>query len=178
MHYLSRLGLAPAYAELKPVSEPAAAPYYSYKIIAGGAALCVAEARTKSSNQHTINIEGAVALTGGAQKAYDWPNKIVVQLTIQECYKLLALLENKMTAVKFDGHGRTHDKSLHIEIQGSHYFAKLIQRGRAAVAVPVQPVDAIPLVSLLYKQLLANEPHLRLEDVRGMVDRMALMASR
>lgn len=172
--YLMELGVIPALPPT-PAAEPAAPPYYSFKIFGTGAALCIAEARTRSANQYSVNIEGALALEGGGKKAFDWPNKIVVQLTVQECYQVLALFENKIRSLKFDGHGRTHDKSLQIEFQDSHYFVRLIQRSRTAVAVPVRAVDAIPLVSLLYKQLLANEPHLRIEDIRIMVDRMADM---
>lgn len=170
--YLTGLGLSFSQPEAAP-SEP---PYYSFKIFGSSAALCVAEATTRAGNQHTVNIEGAIALGGeGARKVFDWPNKIVVQLTVQEAYQVLALLENKVPSLRFDGHGRAHDKSLQIESQDTHYFVRLIQRHRTAIAVPVRPVDAIPLISLLYKQLLRNEPHLRIEDIRVMVERMASM---
>jgi hypothetical protein len=117
-----------------------------------------------------------VALAGGgARKTFDWPNKIVVQLTVQEAYQVLALLENKIRSLRFDGHGREHDKSLQIEFQDSHYYFRLIQRGRAAVAVQVRAVDSFQIVSLLYKQLLRNESHLQIADIRAMVDRMVMM---
>lgn len=175
-HYLAGLGLIPV-LPTAGASEPAQPPYYSFKIFGAGAALCIAEAQTRATRQYTVNIEGAVGLGGGITKTYDWPNKIVVQLTVQEAYQVLALFENKIRSLKFDGHGHAHDKSLQIEFQDSHYFVRLIQRGRAAVAVPVRAVDAIPLVSLLYKQLLRNEPHLRIDDIRMMVDRMAAMTA-
>ena len=173
--YLEGLGAAAVVADSTPV--PAAnPPYYSFKIFSSAAALCSAEAPTRAERKHTRNIEGAVALAGGgARKTFDWPNKIVVQLTVQEAYQVLALLENKIRSLRFDGHGREHDKSLQIEFQDSHYFFRLIQRGRAAVAVQVRAVDSLQIVSLLYKQFLANDPHLRNEDIRTMVDRMASM---
>jgi hypothetical protein len=176
--YLAELGIAnelPAAAQ----TAPADPPYYSFKIFSSTAALCIAEATTRAERKHTINIEGAVVLAGGgARNAFDWANKIVVQLTVQEAYQLLALLENKIPSLRFDGHGTQHDKSLQIEFQESHYYFRLTQRGRAAVAVPVRAVDSIQIVSLLYKQLLRNDQHLRIEDLRGMVDRMAAMTSR
>jgi len=173
--YLAELGAAAAVAHSTP-APTADPPYYSFKIFSAAAALCIAEATTRAERKHTINIEGAMALAGGgARKTFDWPNKIVVQLTVQEAYQVLALLENKIRSLRFDGHGREHDKSLQIEFQDSHYYFRLIQRGRAAVAVQVRPVDSIQIVSLLYKQLLANDPHLCIEDVRTMVDRMASM---
>ena len=176
--YLAGLGAAASLADSTqaPAAPAADPPYYSFKIFSSAAALCIAEATTRAERKHTINIEGAVALAGGgARKTFDWPSKIVVQLTVQEAYQVLALLENKIRSLRFDGHGREHDKSLQIEFQDSHYYFRLIQRGRAAVAVQVRPVDSIQIVSLLYKQLLANDPHLCIEDVRTMVDRMASM---
>jgi hypothetical protein len=156
-----------------PVADP---PYYSFKIFGSGAALCIAEATTRAERKHTINIEGAVALADGSvRKTFDWPSKIVVQLTVQEAYLTLALFENLIPSVKFDGHGRTHDKSLQIKFQDSHYFVRIIQRGHAAVALPVRAVDAIQIVALLYKQLMRNEPHLRIEDIRALVSRMSSM---
>jgi hypothetical protein len=175
-HYLAELGMVPV--ALAPRTDGGgAAPYYSFKIVGSGAALCIAEAQTRATKQYTINVEGAIVLAGGGSKTFDWPNKIVVQLTVQEAYQTLALFENKLPAVKFDGHGPKHDKSLHIEFQQSHYFVRVIQRGRQAVAVPIRPVDAIPFKALLYKQLLRNETHLRIEDIKTMVDQMASMAS-
>jgi hypothetical protein len=178
--YLQRAGMQVGSSVPATAQEPAAPidpPYYSFKIFGSGAALCVSEARTRSSNQHTIQIEGALAL-GGGRREFDWRNKIIVQLTVQEAYTALALFENLIPSVKFDGHGRAHDKSLHINFQDSHYFARVIQRGRAAVALPVRAVDAIQIVALLYKQLLRNESHLRIEDIRALVARMASMDGR
>jgi hypothetical protein len=179
--YLQVAGLqvATRTAAAAPAPAPAApieAPYYSFKIFSGGAALCVSEARTRSSNQHTIQIEGALAL-GAGRREFDWQNKIIVQLTVQEAYTTLALFENLIPSVKFDGHGRAHDKSLHIDFQESHYFVRVIQRGRAAIALPVRPVDTIQIVALLFRQLIANEPHLQIADVRALVARMASMTA-
>lgn len=173
------LPLAEAGAAVAPApATPTEPPYYSFKIFGSTAALCVSEARTRAGNQCTIQIEGALLLaSGGGRKEFDWRNKLIVQLTVQEAYLALALFENLIPSVKFDGHGRTHEKSLQIDFQESHYFVRVIQRGRAAVAVPVRPVDAIPIVALLYKQLLRNEQHLRIEDIRALVTRMASMSS-
>lgn len=157
---------------------PIEPPYFSFKIFGSSAALCVSEARTRASNQHTIQIEGALALGGvGARREFDWQSKIIVQLTVQEAYLALALFENLIPSVKFDGHGRAHDKSLHVDFQDSHYFVKVIQRGRAAIALPVRAVDAIQIVALLYRQMLANEPHLQIADIRALVARMASMTA-
>jgi hypothetical protein len=176
--YLQGIGLKTAAAGPTAAATPAEPPYYSFKIFGSSAALCVSEARTRTGNLCTIQIEGALLLGGGNRKEFDWRNKTVVQLTVQEAYLSLALFEHLIQSVRFDGHGRAHDKSLQIHFQESHYFVRIIQRGRAAVAVQVRGVDAIPIIALLYKQLLRNEPHLRIEDVRSMVERMATMTNR
>lgn len=178
--YLQGVGLQVASSVTGAAPEPATPIdplYYSFKIFGSGAALCVSEARTRAGNQYTIQIEGALAL-GAGRREFDWQNKIIVQLTVQEAYTALALFENLIPSVKYDGHGRAHDKSLHIDFQDSHYFVRVIQRGRAAVALPVRAVDAIQIVALLYKQLLRNEAHLRIEDIRALVARMASMDRR
>jgi len=43
------------------------------------------------------------------------------------------------------------------------------------VALPVRAVDAIQIVSLLYRQLLCNARHLSIAYVRALVERMAAM---
>lgn len=150
-------------------------PYYSFKVFGQAAALCFSEAKTRIGGLHTVQIEGAGVLSGGSSRRYDWPNKIIVQLTPQEAYQLLALLEHHIGEVKFDGHGQRHDKALHIEMQGNLYFVRLFQKGRAAIMVPVRPAEAMPLISLLYKQILLNEPHLDISAVQQMVLRMGTM---
>ena len=179
--YLQAAGLEVEIGSAAPAPVPAAVarvnpPYHSFKIFGSAAALCISEARTRSSNQCTIQVEGALAL-GGGRREFDWQNKIIIQLTVQEAYLALALFENLIPSVKFDGHGGAHDKSLHIDFQDSHYFVRVIQRGRAAVALPVRAVDTIQIVALLYRQILANEPHLQIADIRTLVARMASMTA-
>ena len=39
--------------------------------------LCISEARTRSSNQHTIQIEGTGLIVSVVQKTFDWHSKII-----------------------------------------------------------------------------------------------------
>jgi hypothetical protein len=156
---------------------PIAPPYYSFKIFGSTAALCVSEARTRAGNRCTIQVEGALGLGADGRREFDWQNKIIVQLTVQEAYLALALFENKLKSIRFDGHGNRHDKSLHIEFQERHYFVRMTQRGKAAVAVPVSPVDALQIVSLIYKQIGTNDPHLEIAQIRAFTDRLAQMTN-
>jgi hypothetical protein len=41
----------------------------------------------------------------------------------------------------------------------------------------VRAVDTIQIVALLYRQILANEPHLQIADIRALVARMASMTA-
>lgn len=173
--YLAGLRLAPAAAAVAAVPDAPRANYYSFKIFASSAALCISEACTRREDLHTVQIEGACMLGAPGARMADWNSKIVVQLTPAECYQMLAVLENRLASVKFDGHGQAHDKSLSIARQENHYFVRLMQRGRPLVAVPVRPVDALPAISLLYRQIMRNDPHLAASDVRHLVERMAAM---
>jgi hypothetical protein len=173
--YLRGIGLKATPSHTLAPASSVEPPYFSFKVFASSAALCISEARTRIGNHYTIQIEGALLLAGDRRKEFDWRNKIVIQLTVQEAYQTLALFENMIPRVKFDGHGRSHDKSLHIEFQESRYFAKLVQRARSPVAVPVMPVDAVRIMALLYKQLLRNDEHLRMEDLRSLIARMAAL---
>jgi hypothetical protein len=143
----------------------APSPYWAVKVYGRAAALCMCEATRRGSDEKTVNIEGALALG----RVYDWKNKIIVQLSATEMYQLLAVLEKRMAHLELRGHGTAHDKSLSIEIQQQGYFVKLSQRGRPLVAVPVPGEEAIRLKSMLYRQIMANEPHLTIEGVRALL---------
>lgn len=175
--YLQGVGLELTFSPAAALAKPIEPPYYSFKIYGGAAALCVSEARTRAGNQCTIQVEGALGMGSGGRREFDWQNKIIVQLTVQETYLALALFENKLKSIRFDGHGDRHDKSLHIEFQERHYFVRMTQRGKTAVAIPVSPVDALQVVSLLYKQIRTNDPHLEIAQIRAFTDRLAQMTS-
>lgn len=171
--YLTGLGLKRTQpAAARATQEP---PYFSFKVFAKSAALCIAEAKTRSGNEHTIQIEGATAVASDGRPSYDWMGKITVQLSVQECYQTLALFERHMTKLNLDGHGVQHDKFVHFSVQEKNYLVRLGQRSRYAVTVPVQPADALRIVSLLYKQILANDTHLTASDLQQIITGMASM---
>lgn len=53
----------------------------------------------------------------------------------------------------------------------------MTQRGKAAVALPVRPVNALQIVSLLYKQIRLNDPHLEIGQIRAFTDQLAEMTN-
>jgi hypothetical protein len=152
----------------------AAPPYYSFKLFAKAAARCVSEALTKNSNQHTIQIEAAGAL-GGSSRQFDWPNKICVQLSVQEMYTLVATCESLVVSAEFKGHGLRNDKALFVELQSGTIYFKMVQLHRKPLGIPVRAIDAMPLVNLLYRQILKNEPHLTADQIRTNLATLAKM---
>jgi hypothetical protein len=167
-------GLTLTKAQMPAAETTTIAPYYSFPIYGTNAALCVSEAKTRSTSEATVQIEGAGALGNGTRN-FDWPNKIVVQLTPQECMLLLAVLRNRLPSAEFKAHGRQHDKVLGIENQGNRYFVKLLQKGRAAVAVSVQPVDAVRIIALLTRQIRTNMPTVDVPQLDMLIADMAAM---
>ena len=139
--------------------------------------MTISEARTRKSNLATVQFDGARGLTSDGRTTYDWQSKLVFQLSPAEMYQLLALLERKLTAVKFTGHGPAHDKFLDCKVQEGGFFIRMGQTGRPIVALPVIPADAVRVISLLYRQILANDAHLTPSDLQQLLTGMASMMS-
>lgn len=165
--YIASLGFTKAE---KIAVEP---PYYSFHVYASKGALCFSEAQTRKQNRHTINIEGALVL--GSSTQYDWKNKLIVQLTPEELFLVLAVLNGRLDKIQFSGHGVSHDKLIEIHRQETSYFFRLVQKGRSPVSVPVLPTQALNLTSLLFQQIQRNHPHLGIEQMRLMEDQLVRM---
>lgn len=166
--YLAGLGFA---KPEKPVTPP---PYYSFHVYGNKGAICFSEAQTRQHLRPTINVEGALIM-GGSKTEFDWRNKLIVQLTPEEMFLVLAVMNGKLNQVQFAGHGVSHDKMLEIHLQQSHYFVRLVQKGRSPVSVPMQAQHALNLTSLLYQQIKKNHPHLSMDEMRAMEDQLVRM---
>lgn len=152
---------------------PTEPPYYSFKLFGSNAALCISEALTRGTGMHTIQIEVAGAL--GNSRQFDWQSKIILQLSEQECYELVALLQGHTSSLAFKGHGTRHDKALYIERQSGKLFFKVVQEGRSALALPVPAFNAMPLMNLLFGQIQKNHPHLTVAQVTANLSALALL---
>lgn len=161
--------------EVQPAeSHPGGAPYYSFKVFAQSGALTISEAKTRAG-EYTVQIDAAQPLVGGSRLAYDWPKKIVLQLSPGEMLQVLALLERQIPTLQLMGHGVAHDKFAQFAVQEGKYFVRIGQKSRFTVALPIYPPDAIRIVSLLYKQLITNDPHLDMAGVRALLGTMREM---
>ncbi|MBC3871732.1 hypothetical protein [Undibacterium oligocarboniphilum] len=151
---------------------PTPAPYYNFHVYSTKAALCISEARTRVQQRATINIEGAHALSGNR---YDWQQKMTMQLSPEEMFIMLALFNRKIVSLKFAGHGRQHDKLLEGQVQDSHFFFRMVQRGRSPIAIPVSVADSLNWTSLLYQQIKLNHPHLVMDELNMMQQQLIAM---
>ena len=154
----------------KQVTPP---PYYSFSVYGTKGALCISEAQTRSKQIHTINVEGALAL--GSQNAFDWRNKLIIQLSPEEMFLVLAVLNGKIPKVTFTGHGESHDKMFEMMLQTGSYFIRLVQKGRSPVSVPMDVRQTLNFTSLIYKQIKKNHPHLGMDELRSMEDQLVRM---
>lgn len=151
----------------------ALAPYYSFHVYGTKSALCFSEAQNRKQ-QFTVNVEGAPLLSK-SNNAYDWASKIIIQLSAEEMFLVLAVLNGKLHHIQFSGHGENHDKMMEFQLQSSHYYVRLIQRNRAPISVPMLPVNAVNLTSLLYQQIKKNHPHLDMPMLNNMEDQLVRM---
>lgn len=158
-------------------TDPNAPPYYSFKIFGQSAALTISEAQTRKTNLFTVQVDGARGLTAAGRTTYDWQSKLVFQLSPAEMYQLLAVLERKLPAVKFTGHGPAHDKFMDCKMQDGGFFVRMGQTGRPIIPVPIVPADAVRIISLVYKQIAANDTHLCASDLQQLISSMASMMS-
>lgn len=166
--YIEALGFA------KPVKASVPAPYYSFHVYGSKAALCFSEAQTRTQARATVNIEGALLLSGPTSQ-FDWQHKIIIQLSPEEMFLVLAVINGKIPQVQFAGHGAQHDKLLEFQRQQANYFVRLVQRGRSPVAVPMPALQALNLTSLLLQQIKHNHPHLTRDDMGAMEDQLVRM---
>lgn len=166
--YVATLGFT------KPVKIAAKPPYYSSHVYGKKGALCFSEGQTRIHNRATINVEGAVVLDGPSPQ-FDWRSKVIVQLTPEEMFLVLAVLNGRLDKVIFAGHGVAHDKMMEMHGQQNNYFVRLVQKGRVPVSVPILAMHALNLTSLLFQQIKSNHPHLSVEQMRVMEDQLVRM---
>ena len=164
--YILQLGFKRAPKAVTP------APYYSFSVYGTKGALCISEAQTRSKQIHTINVEGALAL---GKNEFDWRNKLILQLSPEEMFLVLAVLNGKIPNVVFTGHGESHDKMFEMMLQTGSYFIRLVQKGRSPVSVPMDVRQTLNFTSLIYKQIKKNHPHLGMDELRSMEDQLVRM---
>lgn len=128
----------------------------SIHVYAGKAALCFAECMTRQGDKATMMIEAAQA-TGDS---YNWQDKIMLMLTPAELPLVLGFFVGYLEKLELKGHGRQQEKAMTLTNQGNQFFVTMIMRGQAPRAVPIPAKDGYPVLTMLLRQMLKNDPHL------------------
>ena len=155
---------------------------FSLKSHGGKAAFEVKPVRARSDWGWTLNIEGAVALgsdaarAGGFSKAFDWKNKIVLQLTRPELPVFTAVMLGHLKSCRFDGHGigdAASTKSFSADHQPGKVFINLKEAGKPLVAVPIPLAEALDVGHVALVQYAANFPGLSPSAALSSIARMS-----
>lgn len=156
-------------ADARSISELGWPQLFSIKSHGGKAAFEVKPVRARNDWGWTLNIEGAVALpadaarANGYDKAFDWKNKIVLQLTRNELPVFTAVMLGHLNTCRFDGHGigdAASTKSFSADHQPGKIFINLKEAGKPLVAVPIPLAEALDVGHVALVQYAANFPGL------------------
>jgi len=95
-----------------------------------------------TKNWQTIRLEGAPKMQDGS-KAYDWSNKISIQLTKSELPVVIGVLLGYLPSCTFKNHGGDANKWFSIENQGTKFYFKIGQASTSKMMpCPVPTVEA------------------------------------
>lgn len=130
----------------------------SYHVYGGNYALCFSEAATRKPGKHTVIVEAAK--TPGRGEVPMWDEKISVSLTIAELPLVLGALYGYAKNVQLKGHGANNEKTLSFERQEGRLYVSLQSFPEKPWGVPIPAHECYPLISMLLRQMLKNDPHL------------------
>lgn len=101
------------------------------------------------------------AATSTGPKAYDWKQKIRIQLTKAELPVVAAVLLGARKKCEFKNHGQNNDKGFTMERQDrGKVFVSVFAKGMPARAVPVLGPDVMWVTALVLQQVQRNCPEL------------------
>lgn len=129
--------------------------YFSIKSHGGKAAVEVAVDNTKE-NWNTIRLEAA-AKQNGQSKAYNWHEKVSIQITKAELPIVIATLLGLLPMCEFKNHGGDANKWFYIENQRDKYFFRVGQAStKQALAAPVPVPEALMMGHTALMQYCKN----------------------
>lgn len=139
---------------IQNTEEDAGNGYYSTHAYGGGAALCFNATKT-TKNHFSVIVDAALSI---GERKYDWSKAIKIQLSHKELPILYGVLVGWHNSAKFDAHGPANDKSFHIERQEGKLYAKVIAKSEKQRAVPIGPMDILPIMNLVLSQIIKESP--------------------
>ena len=131
-----------------PVAEDSAKKHSSHHVYGSNFALCFNA--TEWNGAPTIMVDAAES---NGPKSYDWKNAVHISLKAIEIAACVAVFRRWRKEVSFDAHGSQNDKSLHLEFQQSHFYAKVAAKGLKVRAVKITSGDATAVSILFLRQL-------------------------
>lgn len=143
----------------------------SFHVYAGKAALCFCEVVTRQSDKATVMIEAARS----KGDSYDWNDKVLLMLTIAELPLVLGFYFGYLDTLELKGHGKQKEKAVTFANQGNQFFITVLMRGQPPRAVPMPPKDSYPVISMLLKQMLKNDPFLTADLILQITKRICDM---
>lgn len=143
----------------------------STHLYGGKAAFCFTKDRTRTGQHPTVTIDAARAIPG-AERRYDWKNKIVFQLTVGELPLVYGVFYGHLKELRLVGHGTANNKSLSIEDQEDKYFLSMGYGSESPVAIPAYAKDTFRVMTILLEQIKANSPGLSTGDLMRIIQRV------
>jgi hypothetical protein len=162
---------ATSYARDEPLVRAASASKHHVYVKSGGLTFEIDKLRKpEAGRRFTVRVEGAEGKDG---KAYDWLNKVVVQLTAEELHQAAAVvlgMSDKMVATH---HGDDRDKRLEMRRGEDQILVRVTKTG-LAVVVPVNADHLYKVALVFVRALTMNDPDL---DSRLLLDTLRLTAA-
>lgn len=103
------------------------------------------------SNAPTVNIEIARELPG--ERAYDWTNKCVIQVTPAELTDVLACTLGWLPHCKFTHHGTQRDKGYELQLDAPGLRIALFTRDSGRTEITASAADRFQLATALFRCL-------------------------
>lgn len=129
---------------------------------------------SRKFSHQTIMIEGAMRVdpNNPQNRAYNWGDKINVQVTAGELPLVIGVLLGMAPSCHFGNHGKNNDKAFNLEFQQDKFFVSVMQKDKNAVGVAVPLVDAMQIGHLALSQYLCNYPGLDSETAMRDISRL------
>ncbi|WP_288987608.1 hypothetical protein [uncultured Pseudoalteromonas sp.] len=134
--------------------------FYSIKVH-GGSAAVEFKADVTRKGFKTIRIESAK----GANKKFDWANKVSVQLTHAGLLEILNAFLFVKPEVELKHYGANNDKGVKVMFQSNKLFVQVSQGGKGFMGTPVAMIDAIRIGQFALDQYLQNFSNLTADVV-------------
>lgn len=130
------------------------------------------------SRDTTACLQIEAAERSDRNQAFNWQDKIIVQLKDVEAMELLAVLNGDLTSAEFAHHGSANDKRVSIRKEEKGGYLLSVRKAGVARAVPIPAFDVFKISALVLQVLMKNSPHLSIDHIMGMCKQAALSPSR